>query len=256
MELTILISIAIFIGVVALLAYLRMKSGNKFEIKNSEIAIALIPIVLFLLLTGKIQKFEFGDLKIEAAFVQASQAAIKSQISELEGLPVETLRSDSKEGVGRIPELVRRKTQALVFRMGHGGYYGPAIEQYLDELTKYPFFQYIVINNNDGTLFGMIDAMEVAATIKSYDGLFNSRDFANWLNRSDAGQLAGIPGFTSTEHSLHQDADKKAALELMESLNLEALPVVDGQQRLVGIVNRSRLTASLIIDVTKHLEGK
>ena len=256
MDMTILLSIAIFIGVVALLVYLRMKSGNKFEIKNSEIAIALIPIVLFLLLTGKIQKFEFGDLKIETAFVEASQAAIKSQISTLEGLPVETLRSDSKAGVGRIPELVRRKTQALVFRMGHGGYYGPAIEQYIDELTKHPFFQYIVINNNDGSLFGMVDATEVAATIKSDDGLYSSHDFDNWLNGSNSSELAGIPGFTAAEHSLKQDTDKKAALELMEQLNLEALPVVDNQQRLLGIVNRSRLTASLIIDVTKHLEGE
>ena len=256
MDTTIIISIIIFLGVVGVLAYVRMKSANNFEIKNSEIALALIPIVLFLLLTGKIQKFEFGDLKIETAFVAASQAAISSQVTILKGLPVETLRWDEKAGVGQIPQLVRRQTEALVFRLGHGGYYGPAIQEYLLELTKYPFFKSLIFNNNDGSLFGIADAVEVTAAIKNYEGPFNAADFARWLNESNQVEIEKIPSFVSAEYALNQDSDKKNALELMEKLDLEILPVVDSSGKFSGVVDRSRLTASLILDVTNQLEGE
>jgi CBS-domain-containing membrane protein len=40
----------------------------------------------------------------------------------------------------------------------------------------------------------------------------------------------------------------------MESMNVDTLPVVNKDKRFVGIVNRSRLTASLIIDVANELK--
>jgi CBS-domain-containing membrane protein len=48
-------------------------------------------------------------------------------------------------------------------------------------------------------------------------------------------------------------ADKQTALEQMEKLNLETLPVFDDQGKFVGAINQSRLTACLIIDVAKKI---
>lgn len=254
MDTTVVLSIVAFMLIVGLLAYLRTRSGNAFEIKNSEIILALIPIVLFLLLTGKIQRFEFGELRIEAAFVEASQAAIAPQVTSLEGLPVETLRFDMKAGVEHIPALVQRKTQALVFRFGHGGYFGPAIERYLEELTRYPFFRLLIVHNSDGSLFGILDAHEVVAAMNSQPPLFSGSDFAQWLNKNEQSEIEKLPGFISAENALFEETDKKAALERMEMLNLEMLPVVDSRHRFAGIVDRSRLTASLILEVTEQLQ--
>jgi hypothetical protein len=40
----------------------------------------------------------------------------------------------------------------------------------------------------------------------------------------------------------------------MESLNVDTLPVVKNDKRFAGMANRSRLTASLILDVAKELK--
>jgi CBS-domain-containing membrane protein len=41
----------------------------------------------------------------------------------------------------------------------------------------------------------------------------------------------------------------------MERLKMGTLPVIDSNKRFVGMVDRTQLTASLIIDVAKKLEG-
>jgi CBS-domain-containing membrane protein len=41
----------------------------------------------------------------------------------------------------------------------------------------------------------------------------------------------------------------------METINSESLPVVNDQKHFIGTVNRSKLTAGLILAVTDKLEG-
>ena len=59
--------------------------------------------------------------------------------------------------------------------------------------------------------------------------------------------------------SVKRTANKKIVLASMEDKNIDWLPVVSSKEegyKLVGIVDRSRLTASLILDVTDQLEEK
>lgn len=135
---TVATSLAAFTFIIGLLVFLRVRN-SKFEIKPTDIVVAVFPIVIFLLVTGKIQKFEVGELKIETAFVKASTSAISSQVTPLTGLPFEPVRSDSKSGVEQIPRLIEKKTEGLSFRLGHGGYFGPAIREYLTLLARLPF---------------------------------------------------------------------------------------------------------------------
>lgn len=146
---TLMIALGGFILLLVMLVALRAKTGNKFEIRNSDIVLALIPVALWLFLTGKIQEFAFGDFKIVAAVKEASKSPVAPQVTEL---PVESVRMDPKGGIQEIPELMKKKSQALSFRMGHGGYWGPAISEYLNVLTQNPFLRYIIINNSDGSL--------------------------------------------------------------------------------------------------------
>ncbi|NOY61164.1 MAG: hypothetical protein GXO75_19820, partial [Calditrichaeota bacterium] len=60
-----IISLTIFITVIAIMMILRLKVIKNFEIKQADIWVALIPVALWLLLSGRIQKFEFGDFSIQ-----------------------------------------------------------------------------------------------------------------------------------------------------------------------------------------------
>ena len=184
MDTTIVMSIGSFMLIVAVLVILRAQN-SRFEVKPTDIIVAVVPIVVFLLVTGKLQKFEVGEggVKIETAFVKASTSAIVSQVSPLTGLPTKPVRLDPKRGVGDIPRLIAHKTEGLLFRLGHGGYWGPAIKEYFRLLAKQPFLKYLVIENSDSTFFAMADARELIALFQAEHPPFTAEDFAKWLNR-------------------------------------------------------------------------
>lgn len=255
MDPTIFVSMGVFFVILIALVLIRLKS-NKFEIRATDLVVAVLPVVIFLLLTGKIQKLEMGELKIEMAFVKASISAINAQVSQLTGLPSEPLQIDPKRGVEDIPRLIEKKTEGLLFRVGYGEYYGSAIQDYLNELIKYPYLKYIVLENRDGTFFGMADARALATLLSSArpPPPYSADNIANWLIRSDTSSLKRLPGFEGSDMAVSQTTDKKQTLQMMEKLNVENLPVIDKEKRFVGIVNRSRLTASLILDVANELK--
>lgn len=61
----------------------RAKTGGKYEIKMIDLALVLIPLLFWLVGTGKIQKFAVGGVEFETAqaFIGASQEPIEAQVS-------------------------------------------------------------------------------------------------------------------------------------------------------------------------------
>jgi hypothetical protein len=248
------IAIVIFFALLTVVQFLRMQFGEKFEIRNSDILLALIPVAIWLVTSGQVKVLEFGGFKIESAFAQASAARISPQVNSVSTLPVSDLDTGSKGAVSSIPNLIDREVEALTFRIGHGGYYGPAIQEYFDQLTPYPFFKYIIINQPSGELFGISNAREFYSF---FDGQYSHHsldDFADWLNSSNTGQLEGIPNLLRLEDAVEQIADRQDALAKMEELNAESLPVVDENDILLGVVDRSRLASSLILEVASKVQ--
>lgn len=244
-------AILIFVGILSLIITARVKGGEKFEIKGPDIILALIPIVLWLVLTGKITRFEYADLKIETAFAAASNAAVAGQVSEQEPLEVEALRPVEKGGVSEIPRLIEEKRKALSFRLGHGGYWGPAIEQYLQELTRHPFLKHVIFLNRDETLLGMIGARQLAEHVGEE---IDPRRLADWLNEGNISHIESLPGFVSGDQAVTRETRRDEVLEQMEQLETDVLPVVNERKGFVGVVERSRITAAMLIDISRQLE--
>ncbi len=246
-----LVAIGGFLAILVLLVMLRAKTGNKLDIKSSDIVLALVPIGLWLFLSGKVQEFAFGDFKIVAAIKDASKSPVAAQVTEL---PVVSLQTESKGSVDQIPNLIAKKSEALSFRLRHGGYYdGPAISEYLTRLTQYQFLRYVIVNDADGSFFCLADSRQLAALLResySFD-----EDFARWLNSGDKTQLAGLPGFISVEQAMMKTSNRRRALQLMDSLDVQTLPVIDDGRRFIGIIDRSKLTASMLIDIADKVEA-
>jgi hypothetical protein len=77
------VALTMFAALLALLVALRTKTGNKVDIRNSDIVLALVPVALWLFLTGKIQEFGFGEVKIVAAIKMAATAPVGPEVSKL-----------------------------------------------------------------------------------------------------------------------------------------------------------------------------
>jgi hypothetical protein len=252
---TVIIALAIFAIVLALMVALRAKTGNQIDIKNSDIVLALVPMALWLFLTGKIQEFAFGEVKIVAAIKLASKAPVGPQVSKLTVDTVrEPVRTMTKAGPEVVPQMIDAKSQALSFTIGQGGYVGSAIADYLDKLTQYPFLHYIVMNNPDGSFFGIADARQIADVIRASSGRFSAMNLAEWLNGANKEELEALPGFIPSSKALHENQDKQKALEWMNSLDVQVLPVLDQAGKFDGIVDRSKLTASILTEIAQHLE--
>jgi hypothetical protein len=247
----VLMALGIFIAIIVLLMGLRAKIGEKFEIRNSDILMALIPVAIWLVLTGKVTIVEFGGFKIEAAFREASQASVAPQITPVK-LPVEPLTMDPKRGVEQIPALIENKTKALVFRLGYIGYYGPAIEEYLQRLTAFPYLKYIVIQNPDGTFVGLADARELWAMFAGRLR-YTADDFARWIIESNTTALSQLLGYVSSQHAINENLEIQKALEQLYTLQRETLPVVDNNGKFVGMVEQSQLVSSMLLDVAKRI---
>jgi len=253
MNIYVIISFTFFLIILGILVFIRAKSGNRYEIKNADIVVALLPVVIFLIYTGKISSFQWGDLRIETAFKEASQAAISAQITEI---PVEHVATGPKGAVSNIPKLIAQKTEALTFNLGYHGYWGPAIEQYVKALSDKSLLKYLVINNEDGTLFGILDAGVIAPHFLSNNPGVNASDFADWLGNNDTKSIQQLPDFISSNLAVDPSVDKRRVLDMMEEHDLDKLPAVNDENQFLGMVNRSRLIGSLILDVTKNLDKK
>ena len=246
-----LIAVVVFIALVAILTWFRASTASKFEIKTSDIALALVPVALWMLFTGKVQELAVGDVKIVTAIREASASPIKNQVTPL---PVANLRMDPKEGIEQIPAMLQKKTEALSFQLGHGGYYGPAIAEYLRQLAPSPSFRYVVISGPDGKFVGLIDGRQLSAVLTA-ERSRAAEDFASNLNRRDAEAILRLPGIIAQDKAITKQTDKRKALMQMETLDVQTLPVVDDAGKFVGIVDRSKLTASILIEIAEKVGG-
>lgn len=139
------LTLAVFVAIIAVILALRTTIWRTFEIKNSDIMIALVPIALWLFMTDRIHALQVGDVKIERALKTPVAADVKRV-----DLPVDAVRASEKGAVTNIPRLISERTEALVFRLGASGYVGAAIEQYVRDLSKLPSFKYVIFDDRDG----------------------------------------------------------------------------------------------------------
>ncbi len=251
-------------GLAVIAVLVRAHYGDKYELKTIDLALIVIPLLFVMLVTGKMKVLDAFGVKADLSqlFADAADVNIEKQVADT-GSPevdevVHMLEMAAKGGVQEIPQLVQQKTEALVFRLGHGGYYGPAIQQYFDALYASSYLQYLIVLNEQGKLFGIYDALDLAVYFRA-TGERAYRNFAQWLNRpSDSSQLelARLPGFVGAEQAVARELSKREVLRRMDKLRVDSLPVVDATGLFVGTVERSQLTASLILEVVDRLEPK
>jgi hypothetical protein len=262
MDIATIVFVLIFIVILAALVVLRTRFEH-FEIKSTDILIAISPIVIYLLATGQIQKLEIVGLKIETAFKQATSVPIAAQVASVREL-IEPVLLQQEPMVTKGPillkDIIERKTEGLKFRTGREKYSPDAISYYLNELSQNPFFHYIVIETSDGLFFGLTQAQGFIAltstsTTRNLPPTISLKQFVQSLEEFNELALKELPGFIFAKDAVNKGMSKMQVLKRMEGLNVDTLPVVDEVGRFIGAINRSRITASLLIDVGQTLQG-
>jgi hypothetical protein len=249
---TITIAIASFIFLLVLLVLIRAKTNDKFQIKNADIFIALLPVILALFLSGKVQELTLGEFKIVLAVQETAESPISAEVT---ALPVEEVLIGESQSLVELKQYIEKKIQVVSFQLSkftRGG--SNLIISYL-ELTQYPFIRYIVFNNPDGSFFGMADAQQIAAMNRASPSSFNFENIASWVLGANEDSLKTLPGFIAAQNALHANEDKLTALKKMNSLNVPMLPVIDGSGKFAGVIEQNKLTANMLTDILEGLKN-
>jgi hypothetical protein len=254
---TAIITVVVLGGVVAL----RSATGGRIQVTLNDAIIAAIAAALALLVSGKLSKLGIGP---EGVTIETAKEAILSSTAlpiaqQVKPLPVASVEQALKGGVGEIPDMVRRRVQGLDFVLGLGGYEWNILKAYLETLTRYDFFRFVIVLAPDQKLFGIIDARSLLATLEDSTSGMTFQEFASLLNRAndaDRHRLAQLPGFVPASDAVTKQLEKREVLDRMEKSGRDWLPVVTAQGQLEGVVDRSRLTASIILDVTNQLRAE
>lgn len=243
-----------FLGLLAV--FIALRKVADVEIKPIEVTIAAAGIGLWLIGSGKIDSLSWGDLTIKA-FQKAAAKPASTDARPLEPLEVRPVEAAAKAATSDIPALLSRRTEALTFRLGAGAYDGGAIQEYLDDLTAAPFLKWIVIEEPAGALWGLSDARALVAATHGDRTL--SRQLAMHLNSGESADRDwledALPGFVPAGDALPADASRQDALARFERGEMEALPALDANGRLRGMVRRDTLVTGLLADVTARLDG-
>jgi hypothetical protein len=234
------------------LVLLRFLTDNKAEVRITDAVIALLPILIALFATGNITRLVVGPEgftleRAAQAIVNAASSAVGAQVDRIEPEPVAT---DEKAGIEQIPAYLARGVQALKFRIG-GPYVASVIEEYVKRLTGNPQFRYLLFTD-DERFAGIIDARKLLAWAGEDSSRWN--DLEAWI-RDNPEALAQLPGFVGPDQAVPATATKREALQRLEDTDRDWLPVVDDRQQFAGVVDRIRLTSSLILEVANQLEG-
>lgn len=216
-------------------------------------------------LEEQIKATETEFTKVQTAF----DITRKQQVSDSRSvLPVEFVRDEGKADPGRIPEYLERKVQALSFWLG-GGYDGPMVWKYMDRLSTMPEFKYVVVfDGGGGGIFGLYNAKELKTRFdppnqtemseaRSADvhDLPSPGDVPGWtvfarlVSERATKELQRLPSFQSGAAPVGTDWSSVDALRHMDRLGADLLPVVDSGGDFVGVVDRSRLTTGLLIEL-------
>ena len=231
------IFIAQFFLVLIGIIIINFRLNKEFRIDMSWIALALAPLVIWLITTNQLAEFSGFGLEFKLNEVTAKSVSIENDGTLIKP---EQISSDSKQGLGKLDLFIRRRVSAVTLQTKRPNYYNNwAISEYLERLTQYPFFRFVLFTNTSGEFAGIIDARQLLYEIREND--------LDMVANLEADTIDRIPGLTP--FSLQDNSSKRSALELMDKEGLSEISVVDRQHRFIGIVTREKITSSIVVQL-------
>lgn len=229
--------IASFFGLLFLIAFVDAKINGGFKIEATWVAIALAPTMIWLLSSGQLAELSgFGvAFKLREAIARPFSLSLDGTKIEPETLP-----TDAKEGLAEIPKFIEKRVPAMTLQVGRQGYYyGPAILEYLTQLTRHDFFRYVVFIDGTGKFIGLVPAKTFYDQLRS-----QTIDIVSMIEKGDLKRLNGL-----VSKAISINSNKREALEKMANENVAQLPVVNDDKQFIGVIDRDKLTSSVVLDL-------
>ena len=233
---TIWILTALFFGILIAIAVIHYRVNREFKIETSWLALSLAPVIIWLLATQQLSEFSGFGLAFKLKQVTNSAVSLKVDGNAIRP---EQISRDEKEGLGKIDLFKRNRVAAVTPVVGKKNYYANgAIRRYLDELTPLSFFRFVLFEDLGGRFRGVIAGSRLHEQLQ--DGL-------DLVRLIESGDISSIDGVSTI--SVLSGSSKQESLQLMDRHGLAELPVVDEFDKFVGVVERDKITSSIVAEL-------
>ena len=242
------IAVALFflvLGLMVLWSAERLTKDGPDE--TAALALLLIPVILYLALSGRLKRITGGSLDVEFSELTSPSVGGLRVAPSATSIHPEKLE---KGGVEKLDAKLRRihpdKIVVLTLTVEPGGAYERhVLSDYLDALGQFPTFKCVVFLEPDGKFIGFMPAAEAVKAISSAE----ADGFVAAVNEGNSRALLDHRAVTNVHVPANaSDAD---ALQEMSRHNTRALAVVDKDEKLVGFAERDQVISRMLLALTR-----
>jgi CBS domain-containing protein len=237
----------LFLGLGFLVLWLT-KSIMSIEGDAVFISLLLIPILVYVIISGKLEELK-GPGGLEAKFAKAANESISAATEKVE-LSVEEMQIVLKEGLGILEkkrlDLNEAQPIVMIMEIGKRGYYDrEAVLKYIEILSQFRNFKFVVFVDKNNQFVSYMPSWAVKGLIsKQYLG----DEFISIINTGNKTVLFQFPGVV--RETIRTESTNAEALREMTKQNLEALVVIDGNNQLKGVVEREQILSKMMLSLT------
>ena len=247
-EINAIVSSIGFLAVGIFVVYV-MKTYLALEGDNLFVSLLLIPVVIYLVLSGRLSELKAGGLSM--VFNQALKETVTLSPSSVE-LPIDPLEAVEKGGYSPLQETMRRlsslkdaKPVTLTLNLGRG-YVDEAIMFYISSLSQFPSFKFVVMLDEMNKVVGYFPVNAFLQIIQNDD--IAGRFISN-IRNAELEELNQFPGIIT--ETVSPNASNIEALEILQKGDYDALLVVDGNRNLRGVVQRDKIIGNMLLSMAK-----
>ncbi|MEM6746158.1 MAG: hypothetical protein AAF608_01930 [Pseudomonadota bacterium] len=255
------LAIGLFVIVVSVIVGTRWRASNSFEVTLKDAAVASIPAVLVFAAAGQVQRVVLAPDGVEVSFVGAFVDAVHAPVTrQIVPLTYESLGEAEKGSIPALDDFVSNETPVLTYTLGNRYYDADVTIAYFYRLSTTSSFRYVVFKDDRGAVVEMCDGPSLAQAIRasqSSDGYFLAQRFVDSVIEGEVPSFAREAAVcVPRAEAIATTADKAETLKRFDNANREWLPVLEDDGQLAGVVERSHVTSSVLIDVLARLEER
>lgn len=204
--------------------------------------IALVPFLVLLISSGRIQQFRFGNISMK--FQKAIQGGISPEVVG-ETINVEPEDVGAKGGEDKLDQMISEQRSTLAFRVG-GWYSSDFIQRYLERnLNENPNFKYVLFTDPDGLFRGFMEAEDFVSYVWLHDG--EEDGVVDAIRSSDILDDEDVITTRIQEGSTLGEARRK-----FKSVDEHLIAVVDSNEGFIGVLTHEEVNSKLL---TQLMEG-
>jgi CBS domain-containing protein len=243
------ILVSIFFLALGFIAVWISKEFLKQEGDTLFVALLFVPIIVYVIFSGRLKELRAGGL--EAKFIDIAEQSVEVASETIEPSTEEmeiVAKGDIKELQRRLQRLDESKPIILTLALGKIGYYDrQAGLQYIEALSQYRNFKFVVILDSENKFVAYIPSWAMLQILR-LEGL--GSEFVRIISEGNKGDLRRYPGIVTKTISIK--ATNLDALREMTAQNLDALVVIDENQKLKGVVEREQILSKLLLGMARY----